>query len=364
MELEPEDTEAKRLLADVALPAYLSDSRHPKLLHDALRGLAAQFLIHDVDSFDGFRLEAYLAVSEGNATTALADFRRANQIKPMQPDVVLALAQTLLQDKSTAGEGERLLRELINRRPDVGLAYDLLYRRYEAANRLGEAEAILIAKLAANPHEAEYATQLADHYRRTGKTAEMAATLAALLDNPKQFHAGASASRRLLPAGWGRGESAALLQAGFRSGGAGRLVYCDRLVAALIASGRPDEALEIAAGTLKAYPHDVELRTLHALLLTQLRQLDEAILEWQGLVKEKSTDPVLHFHLGRSLILNGRANDGGPEGLAAPAGLQQPTSRIHRLRGFRREWIDRSSTVRISSCAAPRPPSSLGPLSR
>jgi tetratricopeptide (TPR) repeat protein len=81
--LAPENMDAKRLLTDLALPAYLSDSRRPKFLYDTLNGLAAQFLAKDANSYDGFRLKAYLAVSDRNAVDAEAYFRRANQIKPM-----------------------------------------------------------------------------------------------------------------------------------------------------------------------------------------------------------------------------------------------------------------------------------------
>ena len=151
MERAPDNMDAKRLLADLALTAYLSDSRHPKLLRDTLDDLAAQFLGNDVESFDGFRLKGYLAVADRDTKEAEEYFRRANRTKPMQPDVVLALAQILLQDRETSEEGEQLIRELIGRHPDAGLAYDLLYRRYVATNRPAEAESILMAKVAANP---------------------------------------------------------------------------------------------------------------------------------------------------------------------------------------------------------------------
>jgi Flp pilus assembly protein TadD len=313
VELEPDNMDAKLLLKDLALASYLSDSRHPKFLRDTLDGLAAQFLAQDVDSFDGFRLKAYLAVTDHNAVDAVACFRRANQIKPMQPDVVLALAQTLFQDQKTVEEGERLIRELIGKHPDASLAYDLLYQRYAATNRPAEAESILMAKVAANPLNAQFVTELAEHYRRSGKTQQMTATLATLLDNPKKFPQARLQVGDYYNRVGDREEALAYYQDGARAGGADKLVCRQRLVMTMAALGRANEALAIAEETLKDWPRDPELRTLHALLMTQLRKLEGAIQEWRGLVKEKSDDPILRFHLGRTLILSGRLEAGSTE---------------------------------------------------
>jgi tetratricopeptide (TPR) repeat protein len=309
----PENMDAKRLLADLALTAYLSDSRHPKVLRDTLDHLAAEFLGQDVESFDGFRLKAYLAVTDRNAVDAAAYFRQASRIKPMQPDVVLALAQILLQDRKTVEEGEQLIRELIGKRPDASLAYDLLYRRYLATNRSAEAETILIAKAAANPLEGQFVIELAEHYRRSGKTQQMVATLATLLDNPKRFPQGRLQVGDYYNRAGDREKGLAYYEEGARAGGAEKPVYRQRMVITMAAQGRAEEALAIAEEALKDRPRDPELRTLHALLMTQLRKLESAIAEWQELVKEKSDDPILRFHLGRSMILNGRMEPGRAE---------------------------------------------------
>jgi tetratricopeptide (TPR) repeat protein len=316
VERAPDNMDAKRLLADLALASYLSDNRRPKFLRDTLDDLASQFLGNDVESFDGFRLKGYLAVADHNATDAAAYFRRASQTSPMQPDVVLALAQILLQDRKTAEEGERLIRELIARHPDAGPAYDLLYRRYAATNRPAEAESILKAKVAANP-EAQSVIELAEYYRRSGNTQRMTATLAMLLDNPKRFPQARLQVGDYYNRVGDRERALVYYKEGARAGGADKLVYNRRLVITTAAQGRPDEALAISGEMLKDNPHDTELRTSHALLMTQLRKWDGAIREWQGLVGEKNDDPAFHFHLGRTMILNGRLEAGRAELLEA-----------------------------------------------
>ena len=313
VELVPGNMEAKRVLADLALTAYLSGSRRSGFLRDTLDRLAAQFLAKDGDSFEGFRLKAYLAVTDRRTSDAITYFRRANRIRPMQPDVVLALAQALLQDERAVEEGERLIRELIVRRPNTGLAYDLLYRRYAATNRPAEAEAILRAKVAANPLDARFVTDLAEHYRLLDRTPQMTAALAMLLDNPKTFPQARLQVGDYYNRIGNREKALAYYQEGALAGIADRLVYRRRLVITMAACGRAAEALAIADETLRERPDDRDLRTLHALLMTQLRKLDGAIHEWQVLVGEKKDDPVLRFHLGRTMILKGRLEAGSAE---------------------------------------------------
>ncbi|MDP9170691.1 MAG: tetratricopeptide repeat protein, partial [Acidobacteriota bacterium] len=267
----------------------------------------------DIESFDGLRLKGYLAVTDHNSTDAAAYFRRASRIQPMQPDVVLALAQILLEDTKTAEEGEQLIRGLIGRHPDAGLAYDLLYRRYLATSRPADAEAILRAKVAANPLEAQFVTELAEHYRRSGSTQQMTATLATLLDNSKKFPQARLQVGDYYNRIGNREKALTYYEEGARGGGADKLVFSQRRAITMAAQGRADEALAIAGEMLKDKPHDVELRTLHALLMTQLRKLDSAIQEWQSLATEKSEDPTLRFHLGRTMILNGRLEAGRAE---------------------------------------------------
>src|SRR5258708_7073060 len=76
---------------------------------------------------------------------------------------------------------------------------------------------------------------------------------------------------------------------------------------------KADQALALAEQTLKDQPRDAELRTLHGVLLIEKKKFVDAIQEFQGLVREKNDDPVLHYHLGRALIFNGTVPAGRTE---------------------------------------------------
>ncbi len=313
VELAPDNMDGKLLLANVALSGYLADSRRPKVLYDLLGSLAAQFLTKDPNSFDGLRLKGHLALSDRNLAGAAAYFRHANQVKPMQPEVVLMLAQVLFRDEKTAYEGEQLIVELIAKHPESGQAYDVLYSRYSAANRPADAEKILQAKVAANPRQAPYVEQLAEHYRRAGKPEQMAATLALMLDNPKDFPQARLQVGDYYNMTGAREKALANYEEGARAEGAGKLVYGQRMVGTMAALGRTDQALALAEQTLKDQPRDPDLRTLHAVLLVQTRKFDSAVQELHGLIAEKKDDPALHFQLGRALLLKGDVTAGRTE---------------------------------------------------
>src|SRR6266536_3563377 len=73
-ELSPANMDAKLLLADTALSAYLSDNRHPKVLYDLLGSLATEFLEKDPNSYDGLRLKGDLALTDRKFADAEACF--------------------------------------------------------------------------------------------------------------------------------------------------------------------------------------------------------------------------------------------------------------------------------------------------
>src|SRR5690348_5752727 len=159
VELAPQNMDAKKDLANLALAAYVSDRRRPKNLYDQLNKLASDFLARDPNSYDGLRLKAYITLNDNQRTEAIGYFRKALQVKPWDPEITTSLGGLLLQESGTAGEGEKLLLDLIPNHKDAGGAYDTLYRYYASGKRLGEAENIIKSKIAANPKQAGYLLQ-------------------------------------------------------------------------------------------------------------------------------------------------------------------------------------------------------------
>lgn len=309
VDLAPQNWEAKRALADLALVGYLSDRRRPKNLYDELNRLADQFLAHDANSYDGLRLRGYIELNDNQRDPAIRDFQKTLQVKPSDPEITVILAQILFQESKTAREGEKLLLDLIQKRKDAGAAYDVLYRYYASNKRPVEAENILKAKVAANPTQAGYLLELAEYYRRAGKTAEMTSTLAVLLNDSKTFPKARLLAGDFYNQAGNREQALKYYEEGIESATADKLTYQKRAIGTLTALGRSDAALAAIDRALSVNPKDSELHMARATIWLSLDKHDPALAELQQLDRQQKDNPVVKYQLGRALMLKGKAKE-------------------------------------------------------
>jgi predicted Zn-dependent protease len=154
-------------LADLALGAYLTDPKRPGEFHSQVSRLADELVANDSNSFDGLRLQGTLAATDRHPDRAIELLRRADALKPMQPDVILPLAGAL----SEIGHGpdaEKLVESLIDRDKSIVRAYDFLFIRYSQTGRADEAARILTLKADNNPRSAQWVRDLAGYYSALG----------------------------------------------------------------------------------------------------------------------------------------------------------------------------------------------------
>src|SRR5689334_2957112 len=85
-ELLPSRDDIKVEQANVGLAFYVSDPRRPQNLYARLAAIAQQLLAKDPNSYDGLRLQGHLAKTDGKLQEAEDYFRRANAVKPLQPN--------------------------------------------------------------------------------------------------------------------------------------------------------------------------------------------------------------------------------------------------------------------------------------
>jgi tetratricopeptide (TPR) repeat protein len=203
-------------------------------------------------------------------------------------------------------EAEKLAMDLINRqKTSYGTIYDLMYSRYFNMNRISDAENILKAKVNNNPKQADGIVQLARHYNRIQKPAEMKATLQRFLDDPKDFPNG-----RLWVGDFYMGlreypAAISYYQEGVRanSGGKDRSIYQDKVLVALLSQGKNEEGLKLANEILKENPQDDNALSLRADLLLdsgKAENMDAALHSFQELSKRNPADATLRLHLGRA----------------------------------------------------------------
>lgn len=307
VELMPDHQEARAKLADLLVTAYLLDRNRSQSLYDRINQLAAQFLAKDPNSFDGLRLKGYLALTDKNLDGALEYFRRALAQRPDEPVVQTALVETLFLAEKFA-EGEKLAAAMVAQGSKHGQIYDVLYRRYMNTKRTAEAEQVLRKKIQSLPGSAEPVLQLARHFFNQKNTAEMTRTLDMLAQNPKNYPDG-----RLQAGDFylsiGRVEDAMKqFEEGAKSNAKSKSDCQRRLAGILLSQGKKDEAVKLMEDILKQDPKDVITRRARAYLWLEAAKpemLDKTAAEFQALIKEKPGEAILHFDLGRVLLLKG-----------------------------------------------------------
>jgi tetratricopeptide (TPR) repeat protein len=307
METNPNNTDAIVKLGDIDLMYYVMDSRGNKSLLADVKEFAQQLFKKDPKSFDGLRFSGYIALMEKDLKTAIQKYEAANQVKPDQPEMVLALVQALLADKRPE-EALKYANGLIERQKTYGPMYDLVYL-YDVRNNLPEqGEELLKKKIQNNPTQAVYYLQLAFHYQMTERKDQMVATLARLTSDPKTFpDAHMQIGDYYLRI---RDYSAALqnYELGQKENGKNKRAYQKKMVEVLGTQGKLDQASKIVADLLKQDSKDPEVVAMHATLLLATgdrKQIKTVISELQPLVSKMPGNATLHFNLGRAYMANG-----------------------------------------------------------
>ncbi len=310
VELLPENVDAKEKLADIALAFYLADSSHPQNLYSEIKKLSDQLLATNSKSYEGLMLKGYLASTDRKPKEAIDFFQQALAVKASNPGVVTELVHALILDGQLK-EAERLATDLIARqKTPYGPIYDLLYSFYQKAGRMSEAENVLHAKVNNNPKVAEYVLQLARYYSDRHQPVEMKAALELLLDDPKDFPQAWLAVGDFYLGLREYDEAIANYQEGFRSSREAKekAVYQKRNVVALLGEGRKDQARVLAEQVLKENPKDDGMLLLHAGILLdggQRENANTAAQEFRTLVSLHPKEAFLRLQLGRAYRLQG-----------------------------------------------------------
>ena len=128
------------------------------------------------DIYHGHRLMGLYYLLKNQPKEAIERLEKANQMKPLEPNVAIFLVRALAAEKRTK-EAESLAIQLIGKHKELAPAYNFLYVSYVSSNRLNEAEAILKLRSANNPNDELALLQLAQFYAAGHREAEMRAAI-------------------------------------------------------------------------------------------------------------------------------------------------------------------------------------------
>jgi tetratricopeptide (TPR) repeat protein len=301
--------DARVQAGNLILVGYLANEKRPENLKDELRGISDELLKRNPKSVQGLRLRGYLKlIADNDPKGAVEQFRMADQIEPNNTEIVLPLVQSLIR-AGQLPEAEKLGRALLEKRKDFVSMYDVLYLAYMQANRLNDAEDILKLKVQNNPKEGTFLLQLAQHYYRLQRRADMQAAIDKLVSDPKTFPRARLQAGKFYALIRDYDSALAQLQEGMRIDPDHKADYQRETAQVLIAQNKKDEAARLLDDVLKAHPKDDRAQAMRASLLIETgdpAQVQQAITALQAAVGQDAKNPVLRFNLGRAQLAKGQ----------------------------------------------------------
>ena len=307
MQLAPTREDFKIAYADLCLAGYIANPARPQNLYKAISNISDALLARDVNSFAGLRMKGYLALLESRPAEAAEYFQRASQQRPDEGDVAVSLANSLFLDRREAA-AEQVARRYIQGHKNYAPAYDVLLVYYANHNRPAQAEDILKLKVANNPDEPGYISQLAHLYWSAGKQSQALDLLAKMVANPKH------PAQAHLTAGDFYGSIAHWDQArqqyeqGIGAAPDQAVLFQKKIVNLLVIQGNKDQAAPLVDEILKKAPQDEDaLRVRAGLRLDsgQAEAVRAAVEDYKSLVQRHNNDPQLHYYLGQARQRNG-----------------------------------------------------------
>ncbi|MGJ5817412.1 tetratricopeptide repeat protein [Paludibaculum fermentans] len=302
VELLPNSEDAAGKLADIYLAAYsMQKDRNSPLLGE-VRDLTETLLKKDPNSYHGLRLKGFMAVSDGKATEAIEYFRKADAVRPKQPELLFALAQVLNQDSQWV-DAEQVALKIVQDTPHYIPVYDFLALQYLRRQKPAEAEAIVVKKVANNPTVVEFKLQQAGFYRAMQRKDQSEQVIQKVIaDNGND----AGVMRKV-------GDFFVRLRELDRAIG----IYTDsakkfssektsfrlRTAQVKVAQGKPQEALSIVEEALSEDPKSNDALTLRASLQLQYggkEKQQAAINDLQTLLSRTPSNAVVRYNLARA----------------------------------------------------------------
>lgn len=302
IELMPDSEDPAGKLADIYLAGYAIFTQSNKELLAEVEDLAQSLLKKNPNSYHGLRLQGFLHVAKEERKEAIESFRKADSVKPKQPEVKYALAQVLSQEGQWE-ESERIAKEVIADSPAHVPTYDFLLMEYLKRDQREQAEQLLRKKIENNPKTARYRTQLAAFYQAQQKSAESDKLLNELLAKESEIENARMEAGDYYYRIRNYSRAQEIFEEGAKKDEGQRTNY--RLKSALIdvAQSKLRPALEKVERALRDDPKNDDALSMRASL--QLQTGDKAltqaaITDLQSLLSRVPGNPVIRYNLARA----------------------------------------------------------------
>ncbi|MGH9656099.1 MAG: tetratricopeptide repeat protein, partial [Bryobacteraceae bacterium] len=326
IDLNPKNIDAETKLAEIYLTAYASNPSHFKQILPDIKRLTKEILANDPNSFDGIRLEAFLALADKNLDQALKDFARANEIKPYSQNLVGWYAEALVRAKKPE-QAKNLISDMLAHDKTWSPGYDFLFLQYSREKNQKAAEAVLREHVANDPHSAGALVALSNYLLAQNRFDEAQGVIERVLSDKKSF----PQARMLMGNFYVRArkydQALQQYQAGASENPKDALGYRERVVQVELRNGQRDQAMELAKKLVQKNADNAPVNEMYASLLMSTGKradLDTAIGNLQKLVQKHANDPVLHLDLAHGYFNLNKHDQSQGEALEA---IQQELKR-------------------------------------
>ena len=309
-ELQPDNNDAHSQLGDLYLTIYLADrSKYKQLLVD-FQELEERLLKRNPRHFEGLRMKGYVAVANENWKEAIVAFQQANEVKPGEGRIQLALAEAMVADKQPEA-AEALVRASLPTNKNYAPAYDFLYAAALSRRDIAGAEAVLRQKVENNPDSSPFLLELAAHYHRAKDENKVNETLARLTSNPKKFPDAFRSTGDFHFRSQRFDQAMTAYQAGIQADPSQKAVFQKKQVELMWLQNKRAEAVALSQKVVDENPDDAEGKALRASLRLRggdPKELDQAIAELRSVLSKLQDSSAVRFNLGQALLLKGEVD--------------------------------------------------------
>jgi tetratricopeptide (TPR) repeat protein len=316
MELLQTDENSPGRLADIWLAYYGSPRGHNEATLKQVESLAKELLKRNPNSYNGQRLTGYLQIAragtdaehaQAHTDAAIAAFRKADQARPGQPDVLFNLAQTLNRNNQW-NEAEPILRRILEKSPQYWLAYDYLILEYWHHKRPQEAEQIMALKVKNDPKNADVVIQQAGFYLALQRKEQAEAVLKSLLAREKELPEARMKVGDFYIRTRDYDRAFTVFSDGAKQGGSRANDYRMKIALVQIATGRKSEGRQTIDSILKDDPKNNSALSMRAGLQLDSgddKQTQSAINDLQMLLGRQPNNAVIRYNLARAYQTRG-----------------------------------------------------------
>ncbi|MBE0532536.1 MAG: tetratricopeptide repeat protein [Rhodospirillales bacterium] len=309
VELLPKQDEAAGKLADLYLAAYslMPNNREDRRMLKEVEEIVDLIKNSNPNSYHVHRLRGFLAVANEDLDEAVGQFRKADAVKPKQPELRYALAQVLFRNKQTA-EAEKISLQLIQDTPSYPNSYDFLAAYYRSQQQPHKAEAIHKQKITAFPTQWTSHLGLAVFYVSSNRRADADKVIDGMLAKASSVPDARSKSADFYFRIRDYDKAKKVLEAAAVAEPERRNEHRRRLAVMTFMQGQPKQALESIESIVKDDPNDNQSIALRAAMQLQSGDADKsnaAINDLQSLLGKVPNSPSVRYNLARAYQARG-----------------------------------------------------------